>query len=308
MAAGGEELVAMDEFDARVRLMLPDQYQDSLNDVQPLSMGSASLKFRSDGTVAWNEIWGSFCDLAMAGGPPHKGRLLEPDTPANTLALPESYQAVTAEICRGIDLVTGLAATPSDYPGWISVDCTSTGQAGWLARAIAMENISVGLDGMVLYVPSGPQYKLEKEIKNVITVMAKTCHYWFGHMSVEQRRSITTLLSDLEARSPLIHPVFPPGVAPMMNEKSFNKLEEKICSATQLCCARDHSGWLGLTLKDVRSAIWLMRALVVGNVLARREEAVVFAAVNPIADPGGSALAARVISAYQLGVARNIFR
>ena len=39
-------------------------------------MRAAGLKYDADGKVAWDEIWGSFCDLAMAGGPPHKGKLL----------------------------------------------------------------------------------------------------------------------------------------------------------------------------------------------------------------------------------------
>jgi hypothetical protein len=51
----------------------------------------------------------------------------------------------------------------------------------------------------------------------------------------------------------------------------------------------------------------LMRALVVGNVLARREDDVVLAAVNPKADPCGEALAERIGIAYRHGVARNIF-
>ena len=39
------------------------------------------------------------------------------------------------------------------------------------------------------------------------------------------------------------------------------------------------------------SAIWLMRTLVVKNVLARREESVVLVPLNPIVDPNGEALA-----------------
>lgn len=36
------------------------------------------LQCDTDGRVAWNRIWQAFCDLAIAGGPPHKGRLLGP--------------------------------------------------------------------------------------------------------------------------------------------------------------------------------------------------------------------------------------
>jgi hypothetical protein len=302
MVAGSED------FDARIRTLLPDLYRDSYNEVKPVSMGSAPLKFGSDGKVAWDEVWGSFCDLAMAGGPPHKGVLLEPGSPSNILALPEQYEAVTSEICRGIDLVTGLAAQPSPYPGWISVDCTSTGQAGWLARAIVMENVAVAVEGMVLYLPAGPYYRLEKEIKNVVTVTAKTCHYWFGHTSLEQRRAITNLLAELETRCPLIQPVFPcADSAPLMDAALYNGLVAATRGSTRLrCAARDHRDWFGLELREIPTAIWLMRALIVSNVLARREDNVVFAAVNQVADPGAKALAQRIISAYQYGAAQNI--
>jgi hypothetical protein len=33
----------------------------------------------------------------------------------------------------------------------------------------------------VLLLPAGPAFQLEKEIKNVITVLAKTFHYWTEH-------------------------------------------------------------------------------------------------------------------------------
>ncbi|MEI4914029.1 hypothetical protein Q8G39_28685, partial [Klebsiella pneumoniae] len=69
---------ALEMLDLRLRTMLPEEYQASYEGLEPVSMGSAGLKYDGDGNVAWNEIWDSFCDLAMAGGPPHKGTLLEP--------------------------------------------------------------------------------------------------------------------------------------------------------------------------------------------------------------------------------------
>ena len=59
-------------------------------------MRSAGLKYDSDGNVAWNEIWGSFCDLAMAGGPPHKGALLKRGGPRID-AEPDRYAGVAEE-------------------------------------------------------------------------------------------------------------------------------------------------------------------------------------------------------------------
>ena len=308
MADRDETIETSEDFETKILTILPDQYQDTYENVQPVSMRSAPLKFDSNGRIAWDEIWGSFCDLAMAGGPPHKGTLLEPGSAPNILALPERYETVTHEICRGIGLVTGLSAEVSAYPGWIRVECTSTGQAGWLARAVTMENVSIGLEGMMLYLPAGPFYRL-KEIKNVVTVIAKTCHYWFGHTSLEQRRSITRLFEKLETSSPLIRPMFPRvEMAPVMDEALYGGLTASVHATTGLRCYLPHqSDWLGLKVHDLKPAIWLMRALVVGNVLARREDDVVFAAVNPIADPCGEALAERIRIAYRHGVARNIF-
>src|SRR6201994_809474 len=101
---------------ARLKPLLPEKYQDSYEDVKPVSMGSAGLKYGSDGSVAWDEIWGSFCDLAMAGGPPHRGTLLEPATRAGIALDPRRYREVVDELCRGIGMVTGLAALPSRVP------------------------------------------------------------------------------------------------------------------------------------------------------------------------------------------------
>src|ERR1700761_5122739 len=83
--------------EARLKTLLPEEYQDSYEDVQPVSMGSAGLKYDEDGRVAWDEIWKSFCDLAMAGGPPHRGRLLEPAARAEIDLQPERYEAVMEE-------------------------------------------------------------------------------------------------------------------------------------------------------------------------------------------------------------------
>src|SRR4051794_22873283 len=125
----------------RLTIILPEDYRDSYeDDVQPVSMGSAGLRFDAAGKVAWNEMWDTFCDLAMAGGPPHKGRLLEP-APADVVAAqPDRYAVVGEEIVRGIRMVCGLDAEWGLTPGWVRVACESEGMAGWLLRAIAIEN------------------------------------------------------------------------------------------------------------------------------------------------------------------------
>src|SRR6185295_14616696 len=180
-----EDIVALEDLDVRIRAILPEQYQDVYEDVQPISMGSAGLKFANDGRVAWNDIWATFCDLAMAGGPPHRGMLLEPATEESIAAQPERYKAVVEEIARGINLVTGLPARPGE-PGWVEVRCRTQGMAGWLVRAIVMENVVARHNAETMFLPAGPEFRLEKEIKSVITATAKTNHYWTGHMSDDQ--------------------------------------------------------------------------------------------------------------------------
>src|ERR1700690_322662 len=103
-----EDEALLQTLDARLKTILPEEYQECYEDVQPVSMGTAGLKYDSQGKVAWNEIWGSFCDLAMAGGPPHKGTLLEPASQRQIDAEPDRYQDVVAELCRGIEMVSEL--------------------------------------------------------------------------------------------------------------------------------------------------------------------------------------------------------
>jgi sirohydrochlorin cobaltochelatase len=182
-----EVALELQELERRINAMLPPEYQGRYENVLPQSMGTAGLKFDSDGKVAWDEIWTSFCDLALAGGPPHRGTLLEPVTAAETLAEPEQYQAVVAEIERGIRMVTGLPVVASSTPGWVGVRCQSEEMAIWLMRAIIVENVMVRREREVLYLPAGPRFTLKREIKNVITAIAKTVHYWSAHLTARRQ-------------------------------------------------------------------------------------------------------------------------
>ena len=274
MAIGSQNELTFEALEARIKTVLPAEYQDTYDTVQPVSMGSAGLKFGEDGKVAWDEIWGSFCDLAMAGGPPHKGVLLEPASEAEIDAEPERYQTVVDEICRGIRLVTELPAEPA-APGWVRVDCQSFGMAGWLARAIVMENISASCDGEFLELPAGPQYRIEKQIKNVITSIAKTCHYWSDHMWYKQQLEIGNMFARLSVEAPLVQP------AAISDPAYREKLEAAIGGQAS---RHSYAGWLGLECPSVRAAIWMMRGLVVSNVMARREDTVLFVPVNPAHD------------------------
>ena len=161
---------------------LPPRYHQG----RPISnapMGSAPMRYDEAGQVAWDAMWTDFCDLALAGGPRHRDTLLGPVAPDEALAAPEGYERVVAEIERGLRLVTGLPIVRSACPGWIGVHCAGERMATWLARAIEVENVCVRREGVVLYLPAGPSFRLDKEIKNVVTVVAKTHHYWMEHVT-----------------------------------------------------------------------------------------------------------------------------
>ena len=84
--------------------MLPPRYRNGKS-VSAAPMGTAPMRYGDDGQVAWNEMWTDFCDLALAGGPPHRGTLLEPASPEQVRADQASYTRVVAEIERGLQLL-----------------------------------------------------------------------------------------------------------------------------------------------------------------------------------------------------------
>ena len=272
----------------RIRTLLPEQYQDTYEEIQPVPMRSAGLQYDADGNVAWDRMWKSFCDLAMAGGPPHKGTLLEPGTEAEIDAQFGRYDQVVEEICRGIKMVTGLRAYPSPVPGWVSVTCLGDAMAGWLVRAIVMENVAARHAGAVLEVPAAPHFRIDWEVKNVITVIAKTCHYWMGHVPHEQQRAIGDLFATMALDGPLLEPD-----RSIESARRAGALASAVAEAIERSTglrrsARHYDGWLGVECLDVPTAVRMMRALVAGNVLARREGTTLFVPINAAIDPRGS--------------------
>ena len=297
---------ALQELQRRFSTLLPEEYQDRYDDLQPTPMGSAGVRYGHDGQVAWDQMWGSFCDLAMAGGPPHKGKLLEPARPEEIDADGAGYAAVVAEICRGIGMVTDLTPVESPRPGWISMECGTAGMAAWLLRAITIENVAVRADGAVLELPAGPNYRLLKEIRNVITVIAKTTHYWVGHMSVMHRQTIADLLAGMNDESPLIRPVYAGDDGQVGARASLaNSLGDALQRETGLArSSHRHPDWLGLECATPRAAVWMMRMLVAANVLARREAHVLFVPINTEVDPDGTIVSESVSLVHRLGGVR----
>ena len=295
-----------EELERRLRTLLPEEYRDRYDEVQPVSMGTAGVRYGADGRIAWDQMWGSFCDLAMAGGPPHKGTLLQPAAAAAIEAEPAAYGAVVAEICRGIMMVTDLEAERSPSPGWVRLQCPTRGMAGWLLRAIVMENIAVRGEGTTLELPAGPAYHPLKEIKNVITVIAKTAHYWVGHMPVMQRQEISDLLDAMTEESPFVAPAYTPNdTTTAAHEALATRLADAIGRETGLARSpHRHRDWAGFECGGVRLAVWMMRMLAAVNVAARREGTVLFVPVVPAVDPDGELVSSSLALIHRLAVAR----
>ncbi|AXC11902.1 Sirohydrochlorin cobaltochelatase [Acidisarcina polymorpha] len=288
MTQTSTQTAAIQEAEERLLILLPGIYRDRTDKVQPISMGSAPLAFDAEGNVAWDRMWGGFCDLAMAGGPPHKGKLLEPGTAESILQEPVRYAEICDEIVRGIGLAARLQAAPSS-PGWVRVQCRNPTMAEWLLRAITMENVSVRLEQGVILLPAGPAFRVEKEIKNVVTVIAKTTHYWSGHLIRLQQLGIANLFNRLDSEAPLLQPGWETVTE---NTKVRERVQRTLEEATSLrTTTHTYPNWIGLDCGSVPSAITTMRRLIASNILCRREQTAILLPLNAASDPEGSRIA-----------------
>ena len=141
-------------------------------------MTSAPFLWRSDGRPDWGGMWTTFCELALYGGPPQRGP--QSALRANASAA-DSDGEMLAEMRRGIWETTGLYTKSGG--GWLSITCDSPTMAAWMCAAIILENIGARVDDDRLLLPAGPDYQLKDEVKSIITVVAKTHHYWQAHVA-----------------------------------------------------------------------------------------------------------------------------
>ena len=258
------------DLNIRIRGLLPLAYHSCLETISPTSMGSAGLKYDKEGRIAWDEIWTTFCDLAMAGGPPHRGKFLSPPNPTDVSKDIEKSKAIAIEIQRGIQLTTGMKASTDDHFKWVMLGCESETMAAWMHRAIVAENVFADHLGNVVHLPSGPDFRIEKEIKNVIVCIAKTWHYWDGHMSENEKAKAGKVMND----APLI---IPPQVS--NNEITTEAYDKAVIETLETVGAAlkfvgkpsVEYGWVGFECPDEKSAAWMVRAIIACNILARRE-------------------------------------
>jgi hypothetical protein len=144
------------------------------------SMSSAPFLWRDDGRPDWSGMWTTFCELALYGGPPQRGPHSALRAPAGQAA--GSDGEMLTEMRRGIWETTGLYAE-SAQPGWLAVTCESPTMAAWMCAAIILENVAARVDDDRLLLPAGPRFTLKDEVKSIITVVAKTHHYWSAHVA-----------------------------------------------------------------------------------------------------------------------------
>ena len=164
----------------------------------PLPMSAAPFKYRDDGQPDWGAMWTGFCELALYGGPPHRGAeaaLVKPEGVDGDIARDEMVD----EIIRGIAETTDLVAEPAPG-GWLRVDCGSKRQAAWMCATIILENVDARVDGSDLYVPGDAGFDLKDQVKSVITVVTKSNHYWQAH--IEKENGLSAVRED--ARSLLL--------------------------------------------------------------------------------------------------------
>ena len=158
-------------------------------------MPSAPFLYHPSGRPDWGSMWQSFCELALFGGPPHRSeddalQVATADGDPGVTAEPDSPTAdaldAVEEIRRGIWETTGLYSELAGDPGWLAVQCSSPKMAAWLCACILLENVDARFDGSHLLVPARRSYRLENEVKSVITVLAKTHHYWLAHVMEQE--------------------------------------------------------------------------------------------------------------------------
>jgi len=143
-------------------------------------MSSAPFVWTADGRPDWGSMWTTFCELALYGGPPQRGPESALRAPAVAPAADDAE--MLAEMRRGIWETTGLYAEPT-ASGWLAVTCDSPTMAAWLCAAIILENVDARVEEDRLLLPAGPGYTLTDEVKSIITVVAKTHHYWQAHVT-----------------------------------------------------------------------------------------------------------------------------
>ncbi|MGC4003132.1 MAG: hypothetical protein QM811_08340 [Pirellulales bacterium] len=150
-------------------------------------------------------------------------------------------------------------------------------------------------ENAVLCVPAGPRFRVEKEIKNVVVGVAKTCHYLFDHTEPEDQPhgAVPTLIRP---------PTTDERLALGENyDRAVSALRTSIESSTGLTTRLvDAAGWIGVDCSDEETRCGCC-AVAVDDILVRREDATLCVPIDHrAADDALAKTAAAVATAYRL--------
>jgi hypothetical protein len=126
-------------------------------------------------------------------------------------------------------------------------------------------------------------------------------------MWLPQRRRIAAVLADMATASPVVTPALATDGLPAGHDAAFAALADSVRRDTGLSTSpHRYAGWLGVECPGVPAAIWMMRLLVAGNVLTRREGTALFVPVNPATDPDGQAVARALARVHRFAAASGV--
>jgi len=173
---------------------------------------------------------------------------------------------------------------------------------------VTMENVAVRAEAEVLLLPASPAFRLDKEIKNVVTVIAKTWHYWDAHLSFTQQFAIGRFFAEGRRTAPFIEPAHSPDrLRPAGEVVAYYDIGRRLGHAAGFAVSpHQYVGWIGLECPSVRAGVWIMRALLCDQVASRREATTLFVPVNAAGDAGGARVERALRRVLALARARAI--
>lgn len=158
-------------------------------------MPAAKIKYNEKGEIAWDSMWGSFCDLAIEGGPPHRGKdssITEKDINKHS----DTNEEVVSELKRGLSLLTENEIVLGEK-GWVKVLLNNKNMAKWFATIINSENVIAKVEENYLLLPCSDNFSITNEVKSVLTVFGKAKHYWNEHRTAIEKIIISFFGYDL---------------------------------------------------------------------------------------------------------------
>ena len=295
----------LEALEVRLRVLLPEEYQDSYETCEPKPMGSAGLKYGADGQVAWDEMWGASAIWRWPAGRRTRARCSSRLARGDRRASRSLRRGRRRDLPRHHDGDRSPRASVAD-PGWVRVTCFSDAMAG-VAAARHRDGERVGARAAAR--PSicrpRPASGSKRRSRTSSPSSPRPATTGSGHMPREQQRAIADLFAAHGG-----------GVA---THRSGRRREDGARASAPEGLSRaieretgwkaahhQYRGWLGVECSTVKAAIWMMRMMVASNVLSRREGTVLFLPVNDVSDAGGEIVTRLLTRVHRFAAARSI--